>query len=139
MSTIKPGDTVYVIATCADAWKRGSGTCYFYENGNCPFQQSGRLEHCGDREHALDVFAVKVGLVEIDAILLQGITFGFSAICESVSRRYIGSHIFADRPAAEKALEQIDAKRRERTERAKARRYERNHAPEPENYSLWEA
>lgn len=123
MGELKPGDTVYVVATCADAWKRGSGVCWFYENGGCPYQASGRLEHCGDSESVLDVFAVKVQAVELNAILLQGLTFGFSILCESVSKRNVGKRIFTDRADAVAALERMERererKRQERRERAK--------------------
>jgi len=123
MNAIKPGDTVYVIATCADALHRASGICWFYENGGCPYQASGRLEHCGDSVRVLDVFAVKVQTVELNAILLQGLTFGFSILCESVSKRNLGKRIFTDRAEAVEALERMERererKRQERRERAK--------------------
>lgn len=121
MGELKPGDTAYVIATCADTWKRGSGVCWFYENSGCPFQASGRLEYCGEREDVLDVFTAKVELVEHDAILLQGMTFGFSILCESVSKRYIGKRVFTDRADAVAALEVIKREReRKRQERKQA-------------------
>lgn len=119
MNAIKTGDTVYVIATCADTWKRGSGVCWFRENGGCPFQASGRLEYCGERKTVSDVFTVKVGVVEHDAILLQGLTFGFSILCESVSKRNVGKRVFTDRAAAVKALE---AKGRERERKRQERK-----------------
>lgn len=122
MYEVKPGDTVYVIATCADTWKRGSGVCWFQESGGCPFQASGRLEYCGERENVLDVFETKVEYVEPNCAVLQGITFGFAGICESVRKPYLVKRVFTDRAAAVEALERMERererKRQERSERA---------------------
>ena len=136
MDTIKPGDTVYVIATCADTLKRQSGICWFYESGVCPFHESGRLNHCGERETVPDIFRSIVESCRYQTrIAVRGLSFDCPA--ESAPLYYIGKRIFTDRADAERELELIDAKRRERLERARKRRYERNHAPEPENYSLF--
>lgn len=118
---IKKGDTVYVIATCADTWKRGSGICWFYENGGCPYQTSRRLEHCGDSENVLDVFEAKVEYAELGCAVLQGITFGFAGICESVRKPYIISRVFTNRSDAVEALERMEREReRKRRERKQA-------------------
>ncbi len=53
---ISCGDTVYVVATCADTLKRADGSCYFREFGGCPYQESGTLDYCGEREDALAIF-----------------------------------------------------------------------------------
>ena len=121
---IKPGDTVYVIATCADTLKRGSGICWFYENGGCAFQESGRLKYCGEHENVRDVFEATVESVNrlYDEIHVRG--FDFQCVVKGISLRHnFGKRIFTDRADAVAALERMEQererKRQEQREREK--------------------
>lgn len=120
MNEIKQGDTVYVIATCADTLQRQSGTCWFQEFGGCPYQESGALDYCGERE---DVPAVFQSVIDDETELglwVRGLSFGFAG--ESAPLHYIGRRIFTDRADAVAALERMERererKRQERRERA---------------------
>lgn len=121
---MKKGDTVFVIATCADALHRASGTCWFYEMGGCPFQESGRLEYCGERENVPDVFEATVESVSrvYDEIRVRG--FDFQSVVQGISLRHnLGKRIFTKRADALEALERMEQgrerKRKERRERRK--------------------
>lgn len=120
MNKIKPGDTVYVIATCADTLKRGSGTCWFQEFGGCPYQESGALDYCGEREDVPAVFQTVVDSEDESGLWVRGLSFGFAG--ESAPLHYIGKRIFTDRADAIEALEAMEQererKRQERRERA---------------------
>lgn len=121
MREIKPSDTVFVIATCADTLKRQSGTCWFQEFGGCPYQQSGALDYCGEREDVPAVFqSVLDGETEL-GLWVRGLSFGFAG--ESAPLHYIGERIFTDRDDSVAALEHMEQererKRQERLERAK--------------------
>lgn len=120
---IKPGDTVYVIATCADALHRASGTCWFYEVGGCPFRESGRLEYCGERENVRDVFESVIDYVNYQYQRICVRWFDFRQFDENVPFRIIRNRVFTNRADAVEALERMERererKRQERRERAK--------------------
>lgn len=109
---IKPGDTVYVIATCADAPHRASGTCWFYEAGGCPFQESGRLKYCGEREDVRGVFETVFDAVDetTKSMTLRGLSFG-SVSDFRISLCHWGVIAFATRKQAETALQEMEAER----------------------------
>lgn len=122
MYEIKPGDTVYVIATCADALKRGSGTCWFYESGGCPYKDDGKLKYCGERENVPDVFESVIEYVNYHYELVRVRGFDFRKFDPNVPFRIVKNRLFADRTAAVEALEPMERererKRQERRERA---------------------
>lgn len=120
MNKIKPGDTVYVIATCADTLKRQSGVCWFQEFGGCPYQESGALEYCGEREDVPAVFQSVIDSETESGPWVRGLSFSFAG--ESAPLHYIGKRVFTDRADAVEALAHMEHerehKRQERHERA---------------------
>lgn len=120
---IQEGDTVYVIATCADTLKRQSGTCWFQESGGCPYREDGRLKYCGERETVLDVFESVIDYVDYphEAVRVRG--FDFRQFNPTVPFRVIQKRVFSNRADAIAALERMERererRRQERRERAK--------------------
>lgn len=108
---IKPGDTVYVIATCADTSQRADGLCYFREFGGCPYRDDGILDFCGEREDVPGLFECVVDSVdEIGArIAVRGLSFRNAS--ETAPLSFVGKRIFADCGDAEKALSELERKR----------------------------
>lgn len=111
MNAIKPGDSVYVIATCADALQRADGNCYFREFGGCPYQDDGILEFCGEREDIPAAFeSVVDGVDEAEGwIAIRGLSF--RNVSETAPLAWIGKRIFTDAAKAEKALSELERKR----------------------------
>ena len=111
MNAIKPGDTVYVIATCADASQRADGFCYFSEFGGCPYRDDGILDFCGEREDVPGLFACNVdGVDEAEGwIAIRGLSFRNAS--ETAPLLWIGKRIFADCDKSERALSELERKR----------------------------
>lgn len=111
MSIPKQGDTVYVIATCKDTLKRGSGVCYFQEFGGCPYIE-GRVNYCGEREDVPGIFESVVEMIDETAqsMTLRGMSFG-SVSDFRISLCHWENIAFATRKEAEAALEQWKAER----------------------------
>lgn len=110
MYTVKPGDKVFAVASCDDTLQRGSGVCWFYENGGCPFEFN-----CADVGDVLGVFESVVDDVngELKRVTVRGLDYGECAL-ESVPLHYVGAVIFKKREEAVAALRDLNAKREQK-------------------------